>query len=774
MRRLSILSLLMLVVGSLSAQTPEFSQENAYSILRILINDIGPRPMGSPAEQRALTFAVSKFAEYGCQESYVMPFTVAEGVNTKSGIAVGVLKGMTNRIVVIGGHIDSAGPEIPGANDDGSGAASVMEIARVLGKRQNESTVVFCCWGGEEEGLRGSRYFVKNFAQIDSVILMLQLDMADGSGNLEPDPDASFQTSAPRWLVDAAYDIFYNQLHYSGLRYPTHAATLNSSTSGVAGSDHMSFLEKGIPAIDFTSDVSYPIHTPLDNLKNFTPAGLLRSGELVVKLFERFDGGVPSRMTEKYWLVQFGSTPLFFHHWMLWAFVIITLVISIVTCIVAWRKRPKSAIVERVTWSGLKILLLTTIMQTLIWHSENIVGLIRGYRFPWINNFGGFFILGVIFGLLGVWISLQLLRRLRLSTDPSGYYLRACSLLIVLTLLMSLGNAELAVYPASALFLVSLASWVRMKAVKLILIAIAPYLMFRLVFSEFLGLFQRIIVQISWTGVVRNIAFVAFFTLLSLPFIYAFAAVYRDANTDFFWLKKFRSKAGLVAVSVAAVAMVVYLSAQPVYDELWQRSVRVSQRYELGSDSSTISISSGEFLQGLKLKYDSKDTVLTARTTSFTFHPAQKSILPWCSIKALNEAPEGSRNTDSLQQVKRRVELHSIFRPLSVSITYRSSHPINVSSPWSTGGRGTMERQTERVKTFSWYAFPDTSLVVPLTFTLKDTQKVSEAVEVVYDSLSYPLALERGLTYFTKRTILRREEKFGVPQPADRMADEIR
>lgn len=85
-----------------------------------------------------------------------------------------------------------------------------------------------------------------------------------------------------------------------------------------------------------------------------------------------------------------------------------------------------------------------------------------------------------------------------------------------------------------------------------------------------------------------------------------------------------------------------------------------------------------------------------------------------------------------------------------------------------------MERQTERVKTFSWYAFPDTSLVVPLTFTLKDTQKVSEAVEVVYDSLSYPLALERGLTYFTKRTILRREEKFGVPQPADRMADEIR
>ena len=115
------------------AQKAEFSTENAMALLTTLAGDIGPRPMGSPAEQRALEFAVSKFKEYGCQESYLMPFTVAEGVNTRSGIAVGVLKGKTGRIILIGGHMDSSGPDIPGANDDGSGAASVMEIARVMG-----------------------------------------------------------------------------------------------------------------------------------------------------------------------------------------------------------------------------------------------------------------------------------------------------------------------------------------------------------------------------------------------------------------------------------------------------------------------------------------------------------------------------------------------------------------------------------------------------------------------------------------------------------------
>ena len=223
-----------------------------------------------------------------------MPMTDAAGVNTSSGIAVGVLRGKTGRKIIIGGHIDSAGPDIPGANDDGSGVASVIELARVIGKKEHESTVVFCCWGGEEEGLRGSEYFVAHYPDIGDVALMLQIDMADGSGNLDADPDGAYQVSAPRWLVDAAFDIFYNDLHAEGLVYPTQAATVNSSSAGGTGSDHMPFLAKGIPAIDFTSDVSYPIHTPLDNWANFNPDGLPRNGDLVIRLFERFDGGVHS------------------------------------------------------------------------------------------------------------------------------------------------------------------------------------------------------------------------------------------------------------------------------------------------------------------------------------------------------------------------------------------------------------------------------------------------------------------------------------------------
>ena len=278
--------LISLGIGSARAGKTAFSQDSAYANLNFLVNVIGPRPMGSPAEARALRFAAAKFREYGCQEAYVMPMANAAGVNTSSGIAVGVLKGKTERIILIGGHIDSEGPEVPGANDDGSGAVSVIELARVIGSKEHESTVVFCCWGGEEEGLRGSEYFVAHYKDIDSVALMLQIDMADGAGNLDADPDGAYQVSAPHWLVDAAFDVFYDDLHAEGLVYPSQAATVNSSSGGGTGSDHMPFLAKGIPAIDFTSDITYPIHTPLDSWANFNPSGLPRSGDLVLRLFE--------------------------------------------------------------------------------------------------------------------------------------------------------------------------------------------------------------------------------------------------------------------------------------------------------------------------------------------------------------------------------------------------------------------------------------------------------------------------------------------------------
>jgi acetylornithine deacetylase/succinyl-diaminopimelate desuccinylase-like protein len=83
---------------------------------------------------------------------------------------VATLKGTTNldRVYVVSGHYDSmctnpadAECDSPGANDDASGSAASLELARVMSKRKFDATIVFMTVAGEEQGLLGATYYAK-------------------------------------------------------------------------------------------------------------------------------------------------------------------------------------------------------------------------------------------------------------------------------------------------------------------------------------------------------------------------------------------------------------------------------------------------------------------------------------------------------------------------------------------------------------------------------------------------------------------------------------
>jgi hypothetical protein len=100
---------------------------------------------------------------------------VADGKRVKGNVSLGntvaTLKGTDpndNRIFIISGHLDSRRTDVmdgtndaPGANDDGSGSAAVLECARVMSKHSFPATVVFVTVSGEEQGLLGSTYMAK-------------------------------------------------------------------------------------------------------------------------------------------------------------------------------------------------------------------------------------------------------------------------------------------------------------------------------------------------------------------------------------------------------------------------------------------------------------------------------------------------------------------------------------------------------------------------------------------------------------------------------------
>jgi len=99
---------------------------------------------------------------------------------------------LRNECIVIGAHLDHCGSHLgmvfPGANDDASGSAVVMEIARAYSvlKVKPKRSVVFALFGGEEEGLVGSTYFAGHLpAPFTSVVGMFNFDMVgegDGAG----------------------------------------------------------------------------------------------------------------------------------------------------------------------------------------------------------------------------------------------------------------------------------------------------------------------------------------------------------------------------------------------------------------------------------------------------------------------------------------------------------------------------------------------------------------------------------------------------------------
>src|SRR6185437_6602135 len=87
------------------------------------------------------------------------------------GNTVATVKGTDpndNRIFIISGHLDSRRTDVmdgtnaaPGANDDGSGSAAVMECARVMSRHSFPATIIFVTVSGEEQGLLGSTYMAK-------------------------------------------------------------------------------------------------------------------------------------------------------------------------------------------------------------------------------------------------------------------------------------------------------------------------------------------------------------------------------------------------------------------------------------------------------------------------------------------------------------------------------------------------------------------------------------------------------------------------------------
>ncbi len=204
---------------------------------------------------------------------------------------VGVLRGAGPRAgeyVIIGAHYDhlglgshgslvpeSIGTPHPGADDNASGTAALLELARLFSKNQKRlgRSLIFIAFAGEELGLRGSGYFIKNPpVPLEKVVAMVNLDMIG-------------RVREGRLYVGGAgtSPAFPPLLERANRRV---GLDLKISSSAMSASDHMQFELKGIPVLFFFSGLHADYHRPSDTWDKLSIEALKNVAELVYLVVE--------------------------------------------------------------------------------------------------------------------------------------------------------------------------------------------------------------------------------------------------------------------------------------------------------------------------------------------------------------------------------------------------------------------------------------------------------------------------------------------------------
>jgi len=203
---------------------------------------------------------------------------------------VGLLYNGRGRTTVTGAHYDHLGwgdegslyrgerAIHPGADDNASGTAVLMQLARDLKEMEDArgSDHLFIAFSGEEKGLYGSNHWTKNSTvPLDSINYMLNLDMVgrlDSAGSI----GINGVGTSPAWSV-------VDSIAAGNL-------TVRSTLGGIGASDHTSFYLQGIPAIHFFTGTHEDYHKPSDTWEKVDYPGMLRVTRYIEELVVRLDG----------------------------------------------------------------------------------------------------------------------------------------------------------------------------------------------------------------------------------------------------------------------------------------------------------------------------------------------------------------------------------------------------------------------------------------------------------------------------------------------------
>ena len=274
MKKTTLILFALLALSSTFAQT---QQERLTKHVYYLASDsLRGRKAGSEDAAKAAAYIVGQFEEIGLQpyyeEGWYQPFE--RGSNTYKNV-IGIIPGndpvLKDEYIIIGAHYDHLGVRneqvYNGADDNASGTATIIEMARILKQHQSslKRSVIVAAFDAEEIGLWGSNYLSKQL-DLSKIKLMMSIDMV---GWLEKGKTLRFEGVATvkdgkRLLREEA-----EKMHID-----IKSKKFESSIFGAT--DTQSFAEKGVATWYVTTGLKSPYHKPEDDAELIDYKGLDR------------------------------------------------------------------------------------------------------------------------------------------------------------------------------------------------------------------------------------------------------------------------------------------------------------------------------------------------------------------------------------------------------------------------------------------------------------------------------------------------------------------
>lgn len=289
---------------ALATLKPVFSEKRMMESVKYLASEeLKGRGIGTPEIDQAADYISQKFKEAGLLpigDNYFQKFThnfMDKGEVSLTNV-IGIIPGTDPKLreepVVVSAHYDHLGlgwPDVHkgdegkihyGADDNASGVATIIELAKTMAKTvKPKRTIIFLACTAEESGLIGSRYFVEHSKEYFTGEIFANVNI-DTDGSLFDNKLLVLNAnSAKEWKF-----IFMGTDYTTGVLSEVIDKDLDAS-------DQVAFIEKGIPAVQLFTGGTANYHRPTDTFEKIDGKGLVKvatvAKEVLVYLADRED-----------------------------------------------------------------------------------------------------------------------------------------------------------------------------------------------------------------------------------------------------------------------------------------------------------------------------------------------------------------------------------------------------------------------------------------------------------------------------------------------------